>query len=282
MKDFMKHNKWLILLIIIIPGLPILLNFFVFKPTCHLSVGKLQDWMSFWGSYLGATISAVVAFVILHIQRKDNKNDNKKNRNDNQEQNAKNRQILLNVFSYQQEMQWLGELRQALANHIRVYSENDVKEIINSVSSFSFESVQQKIKAICDNLALTDTVLTLVISGSPQGKNKNAHMEKMKELYKRYISTITDFQFLIHLYYKKIPMASNTNECILQLASDLLKDIVKENGVNPQSLGYNEFAEIAHQLIKPLPSIFEEARVLSLDWIKEESERINSLLREER
>lgn len=53
------------------------------------------------------------------------------------------------------------------------------------------------------------------------------------------------------------------------------------SGANPKSLGYNEFAEIAHQLIKPLPSIFKEVQVLSIDWIKKESERIKSQLEEE-
>ena len=79
MKDLLKKRSWIFIAIGVLV-LPVVLNFIVFKPTSKLSVGTLQDWMSFWGSYLGATIPAIVAFVILGIQRKDNKLENEKNR----------------------------------------------------------------------------------------------------------------------------------------------------------------------------------------------------------
>ena len=75
MKQYLRQYWWVILIVFVILGLPILLNFMVFKPTSQLSIGTLQDWMSFWGSYLGATISALVAFVILSIQRNDHKQE---------------------------------------------------------------------------------------------------------------------------------------------------------------------------------------------------------------
>lgn len=79
----MKRYWWIIAIAIFIIGLPVLLNFLVFKPVSQLSVGTLQDWMSFWGSYLSATISALVAFGILVLQRKDSKQNYEQTRRDN-------------------------------------------------------------------------------------------------------------------------------------------------------------------------------------------------------
>ena len=155
-------------------------------PTSQLSVGTLQDWMAFWGSYLGATISALVAFIILGIQRKDHQQevsqarfenqiqyakDRHKHLNDNlriikeiQQEYAKTRGALSNLLAHQQEVQWLGDLRKTLANYISAYGENEEKDIINSIQSSSFESIQQKIKEICSTLSIAHTAFSLVIS----------------------------------------------------------------------------------------------------------------------
>ena len=286
MKTNKKHNWWIIISIVIILGLPIFLNFLIFTPANKFSAGRLQDWMSFWGSYLGAIISALAAFTILYIQRKDNKNQNEQNRFDNQIQNAKNRQythrenvllaeknriensknrqLQIDVISYRQEIQWLSELRKALANYISAYRENDIKDIINSVSYSSFESVQQKIKDLCDILSRTETALGLVICENTR--------TKIGDSYNCYTSIIKDIQLLVCLYYNKIPVASDD--------SDKLNNLIIAMGINPKSFEYNQFSEVVNQLIKPLPSMFESIRSLCNRCIKDEKQRIDLSLKD--
>ena len=285
MKDRLKHYWWVFLILL---GLPILLNFIVFKPTSQLSAGNLQDWISFWGNYLGATISALVAFIILYIQQKDHKQEVELNRLENQRENGrsrlyahqenaqivkenklennKNRQLQLNVLSNQLQVQWLSELRKAFANHICAYRENDIKEIINSTFSSTFESVQEKIKALYDNLALTDTVLGLVIVENPHTMIGDTYKREQEKLYSHYMSIIKDIQLLICLYYNKTPISNDVSDFIVAMKID------------SKSFSYDQFSELAHQIIKPLPNIFEAIRELSIRCIKDERQRINKSL----
>lgn len=160
MNKFFKQYWWAIF-VIVIPGLPILLNFLVFKPTSQSSVGRLEDWMAFWGSYLGATISALAAFIILDIQRKDAQRNYERNRVDNSMQyfrrkritelknpiksdkeDKMNRQMQTNQIIYQHEVQWLSDLRKIFVKYISAYQENEIKNIINAIRGSSFESIQ--------------------------------------------------------------------------------------------------------------------------------------------
>ena len=43
-------------------------------------------------------------------------------------------------------------------------------------------------------------------------------------------------------------------------------------------MNYNQFSELAHQLIKPLSDILEAVRTLSQSYIKEERQRIDSII----
>ena len=254
--SYLKRYGWVILIIF---GLPILLNFLVFMPKSKLSVGSQHDWMSFWGSYLGATISALVAFVILYIQRKDNKIEN-----------SKNKQLQLNVLSYQQEVQWLSELRKAIANHICAYRDSDIKEIVNNSYESSYDSIQQKIKAIYETLALTDTALGLVIMENPQTMIGETFKTEQGKMYTRFASIIKDIQLLTCLYYNKIPISNED--------SNRLNNLVVMMDINSATIDDNLFSEIAHQIIKPLPDIFEKIRELSKNCIMDERQRIDSLL----
>lgn len=201
----------------------------------------------------------MAAFVILYIQRKDAIIEN-----------SKNHQLQLNVLSYQLELQWLSELRKAIANHICVYRENDIKEIINLTNSSSYDSVSQKIKAIYDTLALTDSALGLVIMENPQTMIGETYKKEQGQLYTRFVSIIKDIQLLTCLYYNKIPISNED--------SNKLNKLIVAMGINSQTIDYNQFSELAHQITQPLPSIFETIRELSKNCIKDERQRIDSLL----
>lgn len=288
----MKKYWWIIVIAIFIIGLPILLNFLVFMPTSQLSVGTLQDWMSFWGSYLGATISSLTAFIILFIQQKNHKEemaslrfekqrDDGKNRmhinsgytklvENNRLENQKNRQLQRNLFLYQQEIQWLNVLREALAKYISAFQENEIWEIINSIPVSSFESIQQKIKAVYKTLKQADTTLNLVISENRKTTISDTYQKKLADNYACYMSVVNDIQMLACLYYNKTPISNE--------ASDNLNHLIAEMGIDSKNMDSNQYSELAHQLIKPLTDILEAFRTLSQSCIKEERQRIDSIM----
>ena len=285
----MKKYWWIIAIAIFIIGLPILLNFLVFMPTSQLSVGTLQDWMSFWGSYLSATISALIAFVILVIQRKDTKQNYEQTRRDNRRQYYFNKRIIglddavksdkekeetrhyqRNLFLYQQEIQWLNVLREALVKYISAFQENEIWEIINSIPVSSFEYIQQKIKAVYKTLNQADTTLNLVISENRKTTISDTYQKKLAKMYARYMSIINDIQLLTYLYYSKAPISEE--------ASDSLNNLMAEMDIDSNNMNYNQFSELAHQLIKPLSGILDAVRTLSQNCIKEERQRIDSIM----
>lgn len=285
----MKKYWWIIAIAIFIIGLPILLNFLVFMPTSQLSVGTLQDWMSFWGSYLSATISALIAFVILVIQRKDTKQNYEQTRRDNRRQYFINKRITgwddavksdkekeetrhyqRNLFLYQQEIQWLNVLREALVKYISAFQENEIWEIINSIPVSSFEYIQQKIKAVYKTLNQADTTLNLVISENRKTTISDTYQKKLAKMYARYMSIINDIQLLTYLYYSKAPISEE--------ASDSLNNLMAEMDIDSNNMNYNQFSELAHQLIKPLSGILDAVRTLSQNCIKEERQRIDSIM----
>lgn len=288
----MKKYWWIIVIAIFIIGLPILLNFLVFMPTSQLCVGTLQDWMSFWGSYLGATISSLTAFIILFIQQKNHKEemaslrfekqrDDGKNRmhinsgytklaENNRLENQKNRQLQRNLFLYQQEIQWINVLREALAKYISAFQENEIREIINSIPVSSFESIQQKIKAVYKTLNQADTTLNLVISENRKSTISDTYQKKLADNYACYMSVVNDIQMLACLYYNKTPISNE--------ASDNLNHLIAEMGIDSKNMDSNQYSELAHQLIKPLTDILEAFRTLSQSCIKEERQRIDSIM----
>lgn len=285
----MKKYWWIIAIVIFIIGLPILLNFLVFMPTSQLSVGTLQDWMSFWGSYLSATISALIAFVILVIQRKDTKQNYEQTRRDNRRQYSFNKRIIglddavksdkekeetrhyqRNLFLYQQEIQWLNVLREALVKYISAFQENEIWEIINSIPVSSFEYIQQKIKAVYKTLNQADTTLNFVISENRKTTISDTYQKKLAKMYARYMSIINDIQLLTYLYYSKAPISEE--------ASDSLNNLMAEMDIDSNNMNYNQFSELAHQLIKPLSGILDAVRTLSQNCIKEERQRIDSIM----
>ena len=100
--------------------IPISINKLILKPHLFEIVGTGVDWLTFWGSYLGAIISAGVAFIILHLQRKENETQNKANR-----------QLQINVIKYQQDLQWLNELKAKCVDYHNAFDQNDIINLCN-------------------------------------------------------------------------------------------------------------------------------------------------------
>lgn len=105
---------------------PVLLNFIILMPAFSPIVGKDTDWLSFHGSYIGSVIASLITLYVLYKQLQNNHEENEKTRRDNQAINEKNRQLQLDILKYEQEKQWLQEIRTACLNNIYSYNHNDV------------------------------------------------------------------------------------------------------------------------------------------------------------
>jgi hypothetical protein len=294
MKNLVKKQWWIILTIGILV-LPVVLNFLVFKPTCQLCVGTLQDWMSFWGSYLGAAIPAIVAFIILSIQRKDNKLENKKNRtffimhNNTQQRKAfwergkysekdmveNEKEKQLNILIYEQERKWLCELRVALTDYICAYRENYINNIINSMYYSSYEYVLKKTEDLLDNLVKADTALELVILNNAEKDVGCLHKNRLNVYFNQYVSIIKDVQILEHLYYNKTPYISGSIEIKQHNPSNELIALIQAMGLEDHPLVYSQITEIANRLITPICTTVKEVRALGFELMQEEIELIN-------
>ena len=277
MKDVLVKYWRLVLFIMIIMGVPIVLNFYVFTPSCQESVGDVKDWINFWSNYLSAIISAMIAFAILIIQRKDNKSENCQNRDNNHTENEKNRQLQLNVLAYQQRSQWLNNLREAIINNIIVYETNNLREIINLFKTTNLSLIQQKIKDTLERLIYTDTKVAMMM---PEIISQNIFLSdynnKRIDVYKKYCAVIRDLQVLSVVYSLQLSI-KDIDDSLLSVASTSLKTTL--GAYKPDEiLTYNQVYDISNKIILATDTLFEEIRKCALSCIGNEQKRVDSIL----
>ena len=155
-KAFLKAYWWAILIILITP---VLLNFIILSPVFLTIIGGSSEWLSFHGSYIGSVIASMITLYVLYKQPKHNHEENEKTRIENQAVNENNRQLQLNILKYEQEKQWLQEMRLACVNNIDSYNLNDIREICTAFTFHDYEYISPKIKNIIDKLDYTDTTI---------------------------------------------------------------------------------------------------------------------------
>lgn len=276
MKEVIKQYWWIALIIM---GAPIVLNYLVFTPSCEQSTGDLKDWISFWGSYLSAIISSMIAFAILVIQRKDNQIENSKNRNNNHTENENNRQLQLNVLAYQQQSQWLNNLREAMIKNIIVYHTNNLREIIILIKNNNLSLIQQKIKDILEKLIYTDTEVAMMMPDiNTQDDYLIKYNDKRKEVYEKFSAIVNDLQVLSVIFCQQLSI-KDIDSTLLSAASTNLKmtfDTYKPN----EKLSYNQVYDISDKIVSPMNTLFEEIRTFALSCIGNEQKRIESILKQ--
>lgn len=153
-----------IIVITIVLVLPLCINVITkVKIDCNI-LQEPSEWTKFCGEYLGTIISAVVAFIILYVQRNDNKEQNsknrienealnEKNRSENKKQNQANRQLQLSILKYQQEMQWLKELKIKCIEYINGFDKNGVVNItslmLNDDYRYNKNNIEKLLEQLC-------------------------------------------------------------------------------------------------------------------------------------
>lgn len=270
MKEFWIKYKWIIIIgLLLVPLLPIALNYILLIPINAPILEDSNGWLAFWGCYLGALISSAIAFTILFIQRKDN-----------HQENRNNRQLELNILAYQQQCQWLAELRKAMADYINLYNENELKEIINFVKFGNIDMVLPKIKKLYDDLTKMDSMIAMIMAENAQRGNKHTYKGSFSEHQKKLSVMISDLQFLAMMFCYKVPVLNTLADAeFQQRASDNLKRLLQQQYKNT-ILDYNQIFIIANSIIQPLPAIFEEVRNTAFNYIQEEKTRIDTILKD--
>lgn len=280
MKKFLKAYWWAILMVLIAP---VLLNFIILIPAFSPVVGGSLDWLSFHGSYIGSVIASLITLYVLYKQLQHNHEENERTRRENQAVNEKNRQLQLNILKYEQEKQWLQEMRTACVNNICSYSNNDVMEICNSFHfSPDIKIILPKIKALMDRLAQTDTAvgfLTPITNIDKSSTDFNGHRETAYASYMRMIKDIQTLANFINNDYKTIQ--SKLLMPNFELSSDVKKS-VEIMIIIPRISNVNDIntnlALIAIQRSSASGVIFEDMRNASLNYLKQQEERINKIL----
>lgn len=277
---FLKAYWWVILIILIVP---ILLNFIIMIPAFSSIVGEDTDWLSFHGSYIGSVITSLITLYVLYKQLQHNHEENENTRHENQTLNEKKRQLQLKILRYEQEKQWLQEMRMACVNNTCSYNHNDVLEVCNYFQfSQNFNIILSKIKALMDRLAQTDTAVGFLMPMTNIDKFGEDFNTSKKTAYERYMQIIKDLQILavfINNDYQIIQMTLSMSDFEL---SPKVKQFVETKIITPRLSNIEvintELVSIAIQRSYVSKDIFEDMRDASLKYLKQQEERINKIL----
>lgn len=269
MKEFWMKYKWIIIIgLLLVPLLPIALNYILLIPINAPILEESNGWLAFWGCYLGAIISSAIAFTILFIQRKDNHNESEKNR-----------QLQLNILTYQQQCQWLNDFRNASKDNINAYNADHLKEIIILIRSKDLGKIQQKIKEVFDNLARTDTGVAIVMPPRQlQNNNLISYNNKRIDIYDTFSAIVYDLQVIAIFYCLDISKKDfENNPSVINTASINLKNIFA--GLKSEDkLDYDQVYAITQQLISSVPTLFNDYREATVNCIGDEQIRIEKEL----
>lgn len=179
--------------IVIIYIIPRTINYLILKPATFEIVGDGTHWLSFWGSYLGAIISAGVAFAILCIQRYENETQNKANR-----------QLQINVLKYQQNIQWLNELKAKCVDYYNAFDQNDIINLCNLLNkndSTTLAEAEQLVNFLIDRN--NKVVFALEFQFTKKKDDEEIKLLSKLETYNLvYKALICDTQYIIRRFRK--------------------------------------------------------------------------------
>ena len=287
-----KHTKLCILIILAFTlVLPLGINTLYLINTDCTILHAPSAWTIFWCGYLGYIISPAAAFIILYIQRQDsakhnndnkseNEKQNEKNRIENEKQNEANKKLQLKIMLYQQQSHWLDNFRDASLEYCHAFNYNDVI-MISNIAWNNPDEAFDIIKKLFDRIATTNAKFSFV---RKQDNEANKLVEYIDQTYKAYKQILNYLQWIVLYYKSEIPAnrlqqrfymflkhqvnANNDTDHILQL-------IILPTAYNNNWDYFNTLVlDIAAKAIRYEANIREKL----YEYIKQEQERINSIL----
>lgn len=270
--DWIKKHKCIVAIVavLIIIFWPVIVNWLYNVETNCKVLHKPQEWTIFWGSYIGSIVSAAVAFIILHLQRKDNRAENKKNRI-----------LQLKILEQQQEMQWLNMFRQASAEYVVAYSDNDIRNVINTMVN-NPEKAFECIRILIDRLKKCDIALKYI---GFRG-NSTKILCTCDSLFNLYMQALNDIQNeVVYLMQNKLSSfqvfskISNSMEI-----SDEMKLVIQDYTRKLQTDNISDithFHTIALLRISKLEMYINEIQNALGNYIHSEQDRIEQILKQD-
>lgn len=278
-RELLKTYWWVIVIILIAP---VFLNFIILIPAFSPIVGSNSEWLSFHGSYIGSVISSMITLLVLYKQLQYNHEENEETRRENQTVNEKNRHLQLNILKYEQERQWLQEMRSACINNIDSYNLNDIREVCTAFTSHNYEYISPKIKNIIDKLDYTDTTVCSLL---PIEEDESTYTFRMQRetSYKKYMLMIQDIEILA-IFLNKDYVMIQEGLSYARFSSEV-KNNVNAKIVRPCLSSITDvnaqLAQIALDRLYTQKNIYVHMRTESFNYLKEQQKRINKILTEE-
>lgn len=263
---FFKNNKWTWILVGVIILIPIVLNWLILLPKLFPIVGNDKIWLSFWGSYIGSIISSLIAVFILYKQLEQNHSENEANRN-----------LQLNNINYQQQIDWLADMRKACIANIYSYDTNDIIETLNSMQVNNYQAFLQ-IKKFKSNLAKTDTEVAFL--GNNDIPFRKKFDSKRMEYFKEYESLIDDIKRVVASLINAKDKSFESYRLYIINNPETSKDFV--DFINKYKIK-NELSDVvnlsraAAEYLDQKPNYFENIRKITSDYLTQENKRINEI-----
>lgn len=188
MKNLLKKYWYVILIFILIP---IIINCLILKPALFKFVGEDTDWLGFWGTYIATILSSIIAFYVLHKQL-----------DQNQKENENNRQLQINILKYQQQSQWLTELKVKLTEYYNAFNLNDVNAIADRMLVRETDVIKQikeiklELKKIIEKFYIADFSKGILFSNEIK-EQEIVYLTKLKLFSDEFYALLKDFDWYI-------------------------------------------------------------------------------------
>ena len=272
---FLKTYWWAILMVLIAP---VSLNFIILMPAFSSIVGTETDWLSFHGSYIGSVIASLITLYVLYKQLQHNHEENEKTRQENQTVNEKNRQLQLDILKYEQEKQWLQELKIACLDYIVSYNPNDLIEIGNIMCIDPDPvNIKEKIRIMVNSISRSELSIRII-----HRPNSNYHDFKIQKCeaaknFERILYEIQELTLLINIPSQEL------SDRLALCDFDNIKKRFEERFEEalPSTDAINKLiAKIIIDYFTPAEKAFLIIKQAAIEYLQKEENRINQILTE--
>lgn len=160
MKGLFRKYWWLLIILIVLPGI---INLCYYFPAIDAIFLEPQKWTIFWGSYIGAIVSTLVTLFVLFKQLEQNHSENEYNR-----------KLQLSVLEYQKDMQWLNAFTSKIIDYLNAINWNEwgfIREDI--IFNKDRENLRQRIRQITEKINSLDAELHVLLLNRLDDKEKS-------------------------------------------------------------------------------------------------------------
>lgn len=271
-RAFLKEYWWAILIILVVP---ILLNFIIMAPAFSPIIGKDTDWLSFHGSYIGSVIASLITLYVLYKQLQHNHEENEKTRQETQAVNENNRQLQLKILKYEQEKQWLKELKIVCLDYIVSYNFNDIIEIGNIMCIDPDPvNIKEKIRIMLNSINRSTLSISIIHRPNSNYLDFKVQTCKAEKDFSQILNKIQELTLFINLPTAKL--RHRLSRCdfddIKRRFEESFETLSSTDAIN------DLIAKIIIDYFTPAEKAFIIIRHAVIEYLQAEENRINQIL----